>query len=302
MAWGLDYAWSRPSTGALTSGGVDFVCRYLSHDPSKNLSRDEAEALTRAGIWVVVVWETTANRALSGQAGGWADAIAAAAQAKACGMPPGRPIYFAADWDATEGQQAAINAYLDGAASVTGRGRVGLYGGYYPVKRALDAGRARWAWQTYAWSGGRWDSRAHIQQYRNGVNFAGADVDYNRAMTSDYGQWRVGVTPEEDDMEPTTKVTITDYWKQSGQFSHDSYSAGFLWQGSVAETRKYGKRILAALEAQRATIDKLVEALALAAALAAPDMETLKADIREAIESVTVRLDVDDEPAPGGGA
>lgn len=103
---------------------------------------------------------------------------------------------------------------------------------------------------------------------------------------------------EEDDMEPTTTVKITPYWKESGQFSHDSYSAAFLWQGSVAETRAYGKRILAALEAQRATIDKLVEALA----LAAPDMEALKADIREAIESVTVRLDVEDEPAPGGGA
>ena len=94
----------------------------------------------------------------------------------------------------------------------------------------------------------------------------------------------------EDDMEPTTKVTISDYWKESGQFSHDSYSAAFLWQGSVAETRAYGKRILASLEAQRVTIDKLVEALA----LAAPDMETLKAEIREAIESVTVRLDTEE--------
>ena len=200
MPEGIDYAFGRPTMAALKAAGIKFVCRYLSHSPSKNLTPAEARKLTDAGIWIVVVWETTAKRALAGHAAGAADARDARAQARDCGMPDDRPVYFAVDWDASSGQQATINAYLDGAASVLGRDQVGIYGGYGPVRRALNGGHAKWAWQTYAWSGGRWDSRAQLQQYSNGHTIGGVDCDYDRAEASDYGQWRVGVTPGEDDM------------------------------------------------------------------------------------------------------
>ncbi|GAA1545622.1 hypothetical protein GCM10009678_30320 [Actinomadura kijaniata] len=201
--FGIDYAWGRPGPAALKRAGAKFVCRYLSHDRTgKNLTRAEAEELSRAGIWLVVVWETTASRALSGRAGGVADAREAQRQASAVGMPAGRPIYFAVDFDAGPSHQAAINAYLDGAAGVLGRFRVGLYGGYGPVKRALDAGRAAWAWQTYAWSGGRWDRRAQLQQYSNEHRLNGVSVDYNRAVADDYGQWRVGDAPPREEDRP----------------------------------------------------------------------------------------------------
>ncbi|MEV4253116.1 DUF1906 domain-containing protein [Spirillospora sp. NPDC049652] len=194
--FGVDYAWGRPGPSALKRAGAKFVCRYLSHDTSgKNLTRAEADQLSRAGIWLVVVWESTASRALAGRAAGIADATEAAKQARACGMPADRPIFFAVDFDASSGQQAAINAYLDGAASVIGRARVGLYGGYGPVKRAFDAKKIRWGWQTYAWSGGRWDKRAQLQQYSNDHVVNGVGVDYDRATVNDYGQWRVGVSP-----------------------------------------------------------------------------------------------------------
>lgn len=202
---GVDYAFGRPSIAALKAAGIRFVCRYLSHSPSKNLTHLEANALSEAGIWIVVVWETTAKRALDGYAGGVADAMDAQVMAQGCGMPDGRPIYFAVDWDAQPGQQAAINGYLDGAASVLGRGRVGIYGGFEPVSRALAGGHATWAWQTLAWSGGRWDTRAQLQQYSNDHTLDGVGCDYDRAEKSDFGQWRVGVTPtpdiqREDDM------------------------------------------------------------------------------------------------------
>ncbi|WP_019629813.1 glycoside hydrolase domain-containing protein [Actinomadura atramentaria] len=202
--FGVDYAWGRPGVKALEKAGVAFACRYLSHDTSgKNLTRAEAEQLSAAGIWVVVVWESAADRALSGRAGGVADARDAAAQAKACGMPGDRPIYFAVDWDASSGQQKKINDYLDGVASVIGRDRVGLYAGYGPIKRAFDSGKITYGWQTYAWSGGKWDARAQLQQYSNDHTINGVGLDYDRAVKSDYGQWRVGVSPvheEDDDM------------------------------------------------------------------------------------------------------
>lgn len=197
--FGIDYAWSHPSVKTMTDAGVKFIARYLSNDSSKDLSRSEATAANNAGIWCVVVWETTASRALAGRQAGRDDALTALHKARALGMPEDRPIYFAVDFDARSSSDLAkIKEYFIGAASPEGglgKERVGMYGGYVPIKWAFDTGLITWGWQTYAWSGGKWDSRAHIQQYRNGVNLGGADVDYDRAMYDDYGQWMIGVSP-----------------------------------------------------------------------------------------------------------
>jgi len=214
MAEGVDYAWGRPGASALKAAGKTFAARYLSHSTSgKNLTHAEAVALSNAGIWLVVVWETGANRALDGHTAGAQDARDALAQAKACGMPNDRPIYFAVDFDASSGQKTAILNYFRGVASVIGTARTGMYGGYYPIKWAFDAGVIHWGWQTYAWSGGRWDSRAQLRQYSNDHVIGGVGLDYDRSTKSDYGQWKVGSSPnvtpappapssntEEDDM------------------------------------------------------------------------------------------------------
>ena len=156
-ALGVDYSWGRPDLAALAKAGKAFVCRYLSRDGSgKNLTAAEAAKLSAAGLSIVVVWEDGKDRALAGRAAGARDAREAARQAEVCGMPGGRPIYFAVDFDATAGQLPEVLAYLDGAASVLGRGRVGVYGGIRTVAAALDGGHAALAWQTYAWSGGQY--------------------------------------------------------------------------------------------------------------------------------------------------
>lgn len=194
---GIDYAWSRPTTVAMRNAGASFVCRYVSPDTTgKNITRAEAEKLTAAGLWIVLVWESSAGRMLRGSGAGQADAIEAHKQALAVGMPSDRPIYFALDFDATALDQPAVHAYLDGAASVIGRNRLGMYSGYGPMIRAFDAGKITYGWQTYAWSAGHWDTRAQLQQYQNEVSLSGAVVDLNHAMASDYGQWKIGVTPE----------------------------------------------------------------------------------------------------------
>jgi hypothetical protein len=192
---GIDYAWEHPAISALENWGAAFVCRYVSPDSGKNETLAEAQALAGHGIWSVLVWEASASRALAGRSAGAEDARRALALARTMQMPEDRPIYFAVDFDATSGQQAAINAYLDGAASILGKSRVGIYGGYNPVRRALDGGHCKWAWQTYAWSGGKWDSRAQLQQYHNDIRVGGIAVDANRATVSDYGQWKPRVSP-----------------------------------------------------------------------------------------------------------
>jgi Domain of unknown function (DUF1906) len=57
-----------PSDAALAQSGVQFVCRYLSHPRSKNLTAREAQHMSSLGISLVVVWETSARPPLSGQA------------------------------------------------------------------------------------------------------------------------------------------------------------------------------------------------------------------------------------------
>ena len=193
MAFGIDWAAGRPSTRSLKGAGVKFVCRYLAIGKTwrTDLTRDEAQSYVKAGIDLVVVWETTAGRALGGFNAGKQDAQRADYQAKVCGQPSGRPIFFAVDFDAKPSDQDELNAYFKGVASVIGKKRTGAYGGYWVIKRLFDAGLISYGWQTYAWSGGLWDPRAKLQQYSNGRTLVGVSCDYNRSTAEDFGQWVV---------------------------------------------------------------------------------------------------------------
>ena len=193
MTRGIDYAqFPHPSPAAIKAAGFSFVMRYASpaaaNDANgKNLLKNELTALLAAGVQVGLVFEYAAQQMLGGKVAGVTDAQHSDAVCKGLGVP-GLPVYFAADWDVAQAQQAQVNAYLDGAASVIGYARTGVYGGFWPVKRALDGKHATWAWQTLAWSGGQWDPRANIRQYL-GVSVGGASCDLDVAMTADFGQW-----------------------------------------------------------------------------------------------------------------
>jgi hypothetical protein len=243
MPEGVDLAWGRPGVAALKAAKVTFVMRYLSHDTTgKNLSRSEAQQYTDAGMSVGVVWETVADRALAGYATGAQDARDALAQATACGMPSGRPIYFAVDFDASPAQKNAIIQYFKGVNSVLGVSRTGAYGGYYPIKWLFDAALIGYGWQTYAWSGGKWDSRAQLQQYSNDHTIGGVGLDYDRSTKSDFGQWKVGISPapvpasiEDDDM-PTGMLlngskAVTPVSVKRGAYNHIGFMADDGLQG-----------------------------------------------------------------------
>jgi hypothetical protein len=193
-AHGIDYAWAHPDPGAIKAAGYDFVVRYYSRDPSKNLTRAEADALTAAGLWIVGNWEHTAQDALGGYAAGVAIARLARQLADACGQPTPRPIYESDDWDVTPAQEATITDYLRGWDSVIGVAQVGEYAGFYPLRAQRDAGVTSWEWQPRAWSGGRWEPRVNIVQTGTAM-VGGVQVDVNEAWTADYGQWQPGRLP-----------------------------------------------------------------------------------------------------------
>ncbi len=200
MSFGIDYAFSpHPAVSAMKTAGVKFACRYTSMLPvndtnGKNLQPGECKTLLAAGFKVIVVAEEGAARMKGGKSMGVTDAKHADAVVKALLMPT-IPVYFACDYDAPQSDQDEINAYLDGAASVIGRGRVGMYGGYWPTSRARAAGKAKFFWGTVAWSGDRWDAARnpatfmpHIMQGLQ-VHIGGVNVDVDHSHGADYGQW-----------------------------------------------------------------------------------------------------------------
>lgn len=157
----LDYAFRpHPSTSALESFGVVGVGRYVSESAvndtnGKNLIPSENASLRNAGIPVILFAEEGAQDMLGGRSAGVQRAQHFKAVINADNIKrPHAVMVCTADFDATPGEQAAINAYLEGAKSVLDGGieQVALYGGYYPVSRALSAGVIKYAAQTFAWS------------------------------------------------------------------------------------------------------------------------------------------------------
>lgn len=194
MIEGVDYSYDRPTPTGLVAAGKAFAVRYGGlGNPGKHLSAAEVAALRGAGLAIVANVEESAN-AYRGDAAGIHHATAGAAFFGALGFPAFLPIYFSVDWDAGPDDWLAVDAALRGSASVLGPGRVGVYGSYAVIEHCAAAGTARWFWQTYAWSGGRWSDHAHLQQYRNNVALAGGTVDLTRAVTADFGQWGAGMT------------------------------------------------------------------------------------------------------------
>lgn len=191
MAFGIDYSFgSGLSVNQMKAAGVTFVCRYLSWQPNpKNINKIEFSNLVASHLHVVLVWEATGRDLVGGFRGGQHDAQEANRQAHALGAGA-IPLYFApCDYDVPEGDQGMINAYLNGASSVIGMGRTGFYGGYWPLKRAFDGHHMSWGWQTYAWSGGNVDHRAHLLQYQNAARMGPAEVDYDHSLKADFGGW-----------------------------------------------------------------------------------------------------------------
>lgn len=180
---GIDIAWDRPSVADIKATGAKFVARYFSNDPTKDLTAGEVQQYTAAGLGIVVVFESSAGRALQGHQAGAIDASDALNERAAVGLPVGQPIYFAVDTDATWAQ---VQDYADGWATIIPKSMTGPYGGIQVVDGAHAAGFA-YGWQTTAWSGGQWSQWANIRQ-TGGVVLAGnADVD--ESETPDFGQF-----------------------------------------------------------------------------------------------------------------
>lgn len=191
---GIDCA-SRPYGPAVQASPYSLICRYLSDGgaglPGKLLLPDEAQSYLANDIALVSNWETYANRMREGYNAGLADAKAAWAQHKACGGPDNAVVYFSCDYDAPESDQPAINAYLQACIDYLGVQSVGIYGGYWVVKRCKEYAPGIHIWQACAWSGGNVHPQANLYQRLGTVYVNGCACDVNEIRTpGSAGAWQ----------------------------------------------------------------------------------------------------------------
>lgn len=192
MAKGIDKA--TPITAAqaktLAVAGYSFAARYLV-PPSyawKRMTADEAKLISAAGMQIVSVYETTANRAANGADAGRNDGAAAYAEALAIGQPKGTAIYFAVDYDAQPKDYDGIEAYLRAAAKQLTGYEVGVYGSYAVVEEMARRGACTHFWQTYAWSRNKQSDKANIYQYKIDTTVSGFTLDLNESYGNE-GWW-----------------------------------------------------------------------------------------------------------------
>ncbi|TBL75047.1 DUF1906 domain-containing protein [Paenibacillus thalictri] len=215
MSKGFDCA--TPLTAALArkfkADGYAFVCRYLAPPGSgKRLTAAEAQVCTDAGLYLVSVFERTADRALGGAANGAEDGAMALQYAQEVGQPKGSVIYAAVDFDATASNYNAIEAYLRAFDQQIKGYECAVYGEYEVCKAMLDRGVVKKVWQTYAWSQGARLTGANLYQYQNDIVVNGIGVDLDES-NGDAGGWQKGMAIEQATaLDAGVAQTIINTW------------------------------------------------------------------------------------------
>ncbi len=193
MTQGVDFAF-----GPLNAppGQFTFAARYFAFLPNdKVLTLSEAQNLAKLGWWLVANWEEDGTGLVSGDAAYQAQvAQAAVAQAKACQVPAGRPIYFSVDEQADQSTFPTILANLKLRAAAIAPYQVGVYGEAALISY-LAANGFHWLWQANAWSNGATAPQAIIVQQLGQVTVAGVTCDVDHALVAEFGQWQPGKSP-----------------------------------------------------------------------------------------------------------
>ncbi len=183
---------------AAAAKGAAFCCRYF-----KNMSVAEARALSDAGLLIVSIFETTANRALAGRVAGTVDGARSLDYAKQIGQPPGSAVYATVDFGETADDDKAVMDYL--SAFKTGLAnlyKLGVYAEGAVCQGALDRGIADYTWLAggLGMRGSRMfaaSAKASIEQDvgdEQGLAL-GISIDSDRALVEDYGGWSLPAAP-----------------------------------------------------------------------------------------------------------
>jgi|SRR5579859_1010471 len=226
----IDFSTARPSLSSLKTAGVTAVGRYLGWDgvsgfpnTGKNITKSEAEFYLANNIAVFLAFEYNANAAAFGANQGSKDGALATEQLNQILAPITTGVYFAVDFDIPDYDPSLANTPANARAKLGPIGdyftaikalkpsyRVGVYGGYWAVKRLFDAELVTLGWQTVAWSGGNVDPRINLLQTTLASPISGADVNVHEQKQADFGQWPAPAAPVTPTPPATPKSVTVD--------------------------------------------------------------------------------------------
>ena len=134
--------------------GISFAGRYLGPESwGKTVTKAEADALLAGGIFILLCYETSAERMRGGTAAGAADGANALRYARELGVPVGTCIFFACDYDVPDSDLIRCENYITAAQSAMGGVyEAGCYGPEKIVSFLSDRGDCFKFWQCCAWS------------------------------------------------------------------------------------------------------------------------------------------------------
>lgn len=217
MTYGIDCAskLTAQTAAEIRAAGYEFAGRYLVPPVGslkwKALTKAEIMAVTGAGLRLLTVWETTADRVRGGMAAGAEDGARAVKLAEEYGIPDGAAIYFAVDYDARAGDYGTIEGYLKGArAQLGGKWRVGVYGSFGVIEEMAKRNAADCFWQCVAWSGGKKSEHRHVYQAKFGQRVADVAVDINECGD----MAKAGIWTYTDKFEEDEDMTGEDIYKK----------------------------------------------------------------------------------------
>lgn len=202
----------KSKTDFMVKRGIEVVGRYYSSgSSSKNVTKEEAQALSRVGIKLFVVYEDGGDASsfpLTEQQG-FSDASHAVTQAQGIGQPQGGTIYFAVE-GLPDGYKSSdlskIRQYFAGVNRGLGaRYRSGVYGDGIVCKTLIEEGICSHTWLAQAsfsfegtqafYAAKKW-SLAQILTDLPKKQWRGPSVDLNEGL-GDIGSFTVPISPLE---------------------------------------------------------------------------------------------------------
>jgi hypothetical protein len=181
----VDSAEAVPPAAAVAAG-IAGVIRYVSQEPSKNLTAEEAAGYLAAGLTVTAVYEDGTTDYTGGEAGGEQHGQVAMALLDAIGYPTDRALYAAVDTQIPETDYPTGLAYVVATCAASGR-MGGVYGPDAFVRYCMSNG-VTYGFNAAGWSDGVANA-AQIQQEIPQVDLGGTTCDTDVASAADYGQW-----------------------------------------------------------------------------------------------------------------
>ena len=181
---------------ALKLGNVKFVIRYYSQYSWRVLTNAEAANLHNRGIQIISIFQDSGTNVGEFTEDKANDNAAKALElAESLNQPTGTAIYFAVDYDASDGDLAQLENYFSQVkVTLNGKYKVGVYGSGKVCNHIKQVKKlANYSWLNHSTGHAGYDEYDDITKYNikqaENITYNSVPFDTDTAVGNDYGQW-----------------------------------------------------------------------------------------------------------------